>query len=218
MNVDIENLQLILEKDACKKNGGMCESYNYCKFCKEPRKIFKSSNTPCADAYIDMKKITDLLKKRKFNKEYIESTKERIKIWEQELNKNWDNEEYLNEWFFDMKKGDNFGMPKSTGDFPLEIEFFDRESIRNKIKKIIQIEKERLNSVKFEYLKLENAINKLNEKENFIIECRYGLTKLNINDTLTSYNRKYEANITLDILKKKIAKIKRKIYEKMYKI
>jgi len=78
--INKNELQYVLEKDACKKNGGMCESYNYCKFCAEPKRIFRKSDTPCADAYIDMKDITKMLKNHIKDKEYIEVNTKKIEI------------------------------------------------------------------------------------------------------------------------------------------
>ena len=48
-----KQVQRLLEISARKRNGGICESYEYCKFCAEPTKIYRNSDTPCADAYFD---------------------------------------------------------------------------------------------------------------------------------------------------------------------
>ncbi len=217
MEINKVKLQDLLEKQAIKRNRGMCESYNYCQFCKEPKEINRISDTPCADAYIDMKKITNLLKKRKEHKEYIEITSEKIDLWEKELEKYWDDEVFLNSWYGELRQVDTFGMPKSTGNYTFEMEIIEKEKIRKKIKDFINLERDRLKSVKIEYFELEEAINSLDEKDRFIIECRYGDMKLNIDDTIVSYYKKYENILSIDQIKKKIACIKRKIYKKMYK-
>ena len=49
---DIKSLQALLERIACKTNGGCCESYNYCKFCREPKCFVRKSDTPCAEAFL----------------------------------------------------------------------------------------------------------------------------------------------------------------------
>lgn len=49
---DIEQLQQVLETVALKSNRGVCETYNYCDFCKEPTCIVRKSKTPCADAFL----------------------------------------------------------------------------------------------------------------------------------------------------------------------
>lgn len=48
----LEIMQKILEKQAVDINTGICESYNICKYCNDKKKIFKKSDTPCAEAYI----------------------------------------------------------------------------------------------------------------------------------------------------------------------
>lgn len=47
-----EHLQSLLGDLATKQNGGICEYYNYCKYCKEPQSIVRQSKTPCADAFL----------------------------------------------------------------------------------------------------------------------------------------------------------------------
>ena len=216
--INKNELQYVLEKDACKKNGGMCESYNYCKFCAEPKRIFRKSDTPCADAYIDMKDITKMLKNHIKDKEYIEVNTKKIEIWKNELYSRWDDEYLLDGWFKDLKTIDTFGMPKGTNyDSYIENEIINKEKIRNKIKEFIKLEEERLNNVITRYNKIEKAIDKLNEKDKFIIDCRYGEMGLNINDTITSFYKKYGVFLTIDQIKKKIAGIKKQIYKKMYK-
>lgn len=49
---DKNSLQDILESIAMKANGAQCQSYNYCKYCAEPKNILRKSTTPCADAYL----------------------------------------------------------------------------------------------------------------------------------------------------------------------
>ena len=49
---DMESLQSVLEQIALKTNGGICESYNYCPYCKEPQCIVRTSSTPCAEAFL----------------------------------------------------------------------------------------------------------------------------------------------------------------------
>lgn len=49
---DKDSLQSVLEQIALDTNDGVCESYNYCQFCTEPRCIIRKSKTPCADAFI----------------------------------------------------------------------------------------------------------------------------------------------------------------------
>ena len=48
----LASLQAILERIARKSNGGTCETYNYCKYCKEPNCFNRKSETPCADAFL----------------------------------------------------------------------------------------------------------------------------------------------------------------------
>lgn len=50
-----KELQNSLEAAAVKQNGGECETYHYCRSCKERRKLKRDSETPCADAVIRMK-------------------------------------------------------------------------------------------------------------------------------------------------------------------
>jgi hypothetical protein len=217
--MDKNVLQEILEREACRKNGGMCESYNYCKFCKEPKIIDRISDTPCADAYIDMKDVTNVLKKHQDDKEYIKVNTEKIKIWRKELNEKWNDDDYLNEWYSDLKSCDTFGMPKRKGGVysVLENETINRENIRKKISDFIELEEERLRGVKRRYYILEKALDSLSEKDRFIIDCKYGKSKLSFNDTILSYKKKYNHEFSIDQIKKKMAVIKRKIFEKICK-
>lgn len=48
-------IQEELEKKAVLRNKGICTSYDYCDYCAEPEKIYRTSLTPCADAYLKMK-------------------------------------------------------------------------------------------------------------------------------------------------------------------
>ena len=48
---NIEELQQILENVAICSNGGQCGTYNYCMYCKEPHKIVRRSDFPCAEAF-----------------------------------------------------------------------------------------------------------------------------------------------------------------------
>ena len=49
---DKESLQAVLEGIAMKTNHAACQSYNYCKYCAEPQKFLRQSETPCADAFL----------------------------------------------------------------------------------------------------------------------------------------------------------------------
>jgi hypothetical protein len=49
---DKQSLQAVLERMARRSNGGVCESYNYCQHCEEPKCIIRKSNFPCADAFL----------------------------------------------------------------------------------------------------------------------------------------------------------------------
>ena len=217
--MDKNVLQEILERKKKKKNGGMCESYNYCKFCKEPKIIDRIGDTPCADAYIDMKDVTNMLKKHQDDKEYIKVNTEKIKIWRKELNEKWNDDDYLNEWYSDLKSCDTFGMKKRKGGVysVLENETINRENIRKKISDFIELEEERLRGVKRRYYILEKALDSLSEKDRFIIDCKYGKSKLSFNDTILSYKKKYNHEFSIDQIKKKMAVIKRKIFEKICK-
>lgn len=220
MRIDKENLQNILEREACKKNRGMCESYNYCDFCKEPQNIYRSSNTPCADAYIDMKSISKRLQNMISDKEYIEVNEEKIKIWKKEFQEKWNDEKFLQEWYLDLNREDNFGMPKAKNKLyssPIDNEIIERDNVRQLIRKFIETEEGRLKTVKREYFELVNAIDKLNDKEKFLVQCRYGDMKLNLQDTIVSFNKKFNQEYTLDGIKNKMSNIKKKIYKNLKK-
>lgn len=49
---DRASLQSLLEYLARNSNTGVCESYNYCEFCEQPREFCRRSETPCADAFL----------------------------------------------------------------------------------------------------------------------------------------------------------------------
>lgn len=217
--MDKNVLQEILEREACRKNGGMCESYNYCKFCKEPKIIDRISDTPCADAYIDMKDVTDMLKKHTEDKKYIKVNSDKIKIWKKQLKEKWNDDDFLNEWYSDLNSNDTFGMPKKKGGTYsiLEKEILHRENIRKKILIFIELEEERLRGVKRRYYILEKALESLSEKDKFIIDCKYSKTKLSYNDTIISYKKKYGHEFTIDQIKKKMADIKKQIFKKICK-
>lgn len=213
-----KQVQRLLERSACSRNGGICESYEYCKFCAEPDTIFRNSETPCADAYYDLKRVNKMIKEYYKNREYVKVGQERIKIWEKEFNKHYNDEEYLAEWYDTLKVNDTFGMPKAKGMYisPIEKEYERRSNIRNKIKKIISIEKDRVNSTKIEVEILTKVFSKFDNKEEFIL--RLLLESYKMPDILLSYEKQYNKLYSETGMKKKISAIKKKIWINFKKI
>lgn len=209
-------IQELLEKDACKKNGGICESYEYCRFCKEPKKLYRTSNTPCADAYIDLKDITNSLKRYKENKEYIKIAKQRVVIWRNELNTK-DPDELL-DWFSDLKKTDTFGMPKGKGAYisPDELKVLGTEHIRERILYFIKAEESRIFSVELDVAKVEYGLNRLSNEERFIIECRH-FENMTISDIVDSYIKLFQKGIAEETIRNKILIAKKKLLQNFKK-
>jgi hypothetical protein len=54
-----DRLQNDLELKGIKINGGICNSYNICEYCKAKGNSRTDSKTPCADALLDMEKTLD---------------------------------------------------------------------------------------------------------------------------------------------------------------
>lgn len=214
-----EKVQHLLERQACKSNGGVCESYSYCKFCKEPKNFVRESSTPCADAYIDMSYITNLLKNYKENKEKIAIIKERINLWKRIQQEHAEDLEYLTDWFLDLKKSDTYGMPKAIGMYisTVEEKTIKKEEINNTIYKFIKIQEERNKTLTWEINKLEKAIKNLKEEERFILDCKYLEMHLKTKDIIVSVYNTYKKTYGTEAIKKKIASIKRKIYKNMQK-
>lgn len=216
---DKEKIQNLLEKQACKRNGGICESYSYCKFCKEPESFSRKSNTPCADAYIDMSHVTSLLKNYRENKETVEIVKDRIKLWKKVQQEHADDLEYLTDWFLELKREDTYGMPKPKGAYisTLDEQVIKKEEINTIIYKFIKLAEERNDTLIRELNKLEKAIKGLKEEERFILNCKYLEMNLKTADIITSVYNAFKKTYSAEALKKKIASIKKKIYKNMQK-
>lgn len=215
---DKKEVQRLLEKSACKRNGGICESYEYCKFCKEPTAINRDSETPCADAYYDLKKVNKMIREYYNNIKYVEIGQERIKIWEKELNNHYYDEEYLAEWYGTLKTSDTYGMPKAMGMYisPVEKEQEQKENARAKIKKIIKIEKERIENKDIETKILTKVFEKFEGKDEFILKLL--LENYKMPDILLSYERSYGKLYSEKGMKNRIALIKKKIWTNFKKI
>lgn len=204
-----EKIQLLLEAEACKKNGGMCESYEYCKFCEQPKKINRTSNTPCADAYMNLKDITKQLNNYQENKEYIKTSSDRINLWKIALNSKKEEDLWI---LFDTSEPIDLGMPRAKNKIssPIESELNKREITREMVKVWINREEEKLNCIKRDVYKLEDIFKVLKEEEMFLIECKY-FDKLKYSDIEVSYENEFKKCINNDALRKKLLRIKEKI-------
>lgn len=213
-----KQIQKLLEKSACKRNGGICESYEYCRFCEEPTEIFRNSDTPCADAYFDLKSVNKMIKEYYTNIEYVKTGQERIKIWEKEFNKHYSDNDYLAMWYDDLIKSDNYGMPKKQGTYssPVEIEAIKRENVRYKIKEFIVKEKERVSNKKNEIEILSKVFKQFKDKEKFILDLL--LDKYKLSDIMLSYEKKYNRLYSEKAMKNKIIIIKKKIWKNFKKL
>lgn len=171
MNKELDKyeLQTILEAMATKSpSHGMCEEYNYCTYCAEPKSFIRKSNTPCADAYIDMKDINEMLKNYVNNKAKISSIKERLQMWTNAL----ESDDLM---FIDVPES-IIGMPRAkypTIKSPIERELEYKEMDKEKIKEMINSEKSRLFLLERQIRKLDIAFSVLPERDMFLIECKY---------------------------------------------
>jgi len=213
-----EQVQKLLERSACSRNGGICQTYEYCKFCAEPETLFRNSETPCAEAYYDLKRLNKMIKEYYKNKDYVKIGQERIKVWEKELNNHYYDDEYLAEWYDTLKVNDTFGMPKAKGLYisPIEQETERRDGVRRKIKQIIKLEKDRINTIKIEVDILSEVFKMFNDKEEFILELL--LHNYKMTDILLSYEKQYNKLYSEQGMKKKISVIKKKIWINYKKI
>ena len=216
--IDKTQVQSMLERSAIKRNGGMCETYSYCKFCKEPTVMCRESDTPCADAFVDMKRVNQMLKNYYSNIEYVNAGQFRIQIWEETFNERYYDEEYLAEWYGELKKEDTFGMPKAKGMYisPVEVQAQKRNNIREKIKDFIQKEKDRVNGVKTEVEILKQVFITFNEKDKFILDLI--LDKYTIANIIVSYEKMYGKSYSEKAMKNKVGVIKKKIWKKFKEI
>lgn len=199
-----EKIQDKLEKYACKRNGGMCESYEYCKFCKEPKEMYRKSMTPCADALLDMKDINKMLKNYLINKAKIATLYERIDAWNRAL----ENDENV---FIDIPES-TLGMPKARNRMysPVEDEAIKNEMNRRQALEMIKNAKSEKFALESEVKKIEIAFKALSDREMFIIECRY-FDAMNWYEIEDAYNKKFNKIVTDKRLMNKIADIKNKI-------
>lgn len=200
-----EKIQKVLEKEACKRNGGMCESYEYCRFCTEPKEMYRNSITPCADALLDLKDINTMLKNYMSNKAKIATINDRIETWNRAL------EDDTN--IFEDVSESTLGLPHSNKiTSPVESQAIQNEMNRKKVLEMIKTEKSKLFVLENEVRKLDIVFSILSEKEMFLIECRY-FSNMNWQDIENSYNLKYNKTITEKRLRNKIAILKTKMLE-----
>lgn len=204
MKINKEELQKILEKKAVKKNGGMCESYEYCKFCKESQTINRKSITPCADALLTLKDINTMLKSYIKNKAKIATIAERINVWEKAL------DEGVN--IFMKVPESTLGMPRAKNKInsPIEDIVLNEEMNEKQVKEMIKIEKNKKTALEYEVRKLDIAFSILNEKDMFLIECKY-FENMDWVDIENSYNNTFKKVLTVKGLKNKMTNIKLKI-------
>ncbi|MDO4282362.1 MAG: hypothetical protein Q4D02_01885 [Clostridia bacterium] len=202
--INKEKIQYKLEKEAVKRNGGMCESYEYCKFCEEPKSFNRKSRTPCADALLTLKDINDMLKNYMKNKAKVSTIKERINNWE-------NNKDILD--FVDVPEY-NLGMPRAKNKIsnPIENQVIYKEMNKKQVEELIEIEKSKLFSLEREVKKLENAFSILSDKEMFLIECRY-FENRSWENVEYNFNRKFKMKSTKKRLQNQIADIKKKILD-----
>lgn len=207
MELSNEQIQNILENRAVSSaSHGMCEAYDYCKFCEDPTSFKRKSDTPCADAYKDMQNINKMLKRYLPNKAKISTIKERIKIWEEAIN----SDELA---ILDVPET-NFGMPKAKYRIssPIEKEIEYKELDRKQIKELIKKEKSKLFGIEAEVKNLDIAFSVLPQKDIFLIECKY-FENMNWCDIENAYNKKYNKNITEKRLRNKMTSIKKLILD-----
>ncbi len=199
-----EEIQEKLEKEALKCNGGMCESYSYCKFCKEPRKMKRESSTPCADALLDMKDINHMLKNYMNNKAKIATLSERIDVWNRALEEN--------ENIFTNVSESTFGMPKSKNRIysPVESQALRNELNHRQAEELIKIAKSERIALEIEVRKLEVAFSTLSPKDVFLVECKY-YENMDWHDIEISYNKNFNKDLTQKRLQNKLSNIKKKI-------
>jgi hypothetical protein len=203
-------IQKELEFAAVQQNTGICESYSYCRFCKEPKKVLRNSMTPCADAYLDLKDITIKIENYKDNKEYIEVAKERIELWVVALNSTDEDELWK---LFDSSESVDLGMPKAKYKLssPIESELIKKEITREQVKTWIQREQEKLDSTRKEVYSLERAFKQLKDDEMFLVECKCW-DKMKWKDIVSSYEIKYNKKIDDTVLRRRLVRIKEKIH------
>lgn len=145
---------------------------------------------------------------------------ERIRIWTDVIENN--NTDKILEIFSDTPE-DTFGMPKAKyrKTSPVEVELFKKEDSISTIKKIINKERDIVVSMEYRISRIEIGLNALTEEERFIINCKYieNMRWEHIEDAYNSKFRKKRNNgVTDKILQNKTIKIKRKLYELLYKI
>lgn len=145
-----EQIQKELEQKACCMNEGICGSYFYCRFCKQPKRLLKNSKTPCADAYLDRKDINVRLK-------------------------NYRNQKLKLEW-------------------EREISLHNREQLQQSIQC------------------LENAIEKLNTKDRFLVLSRY-VSQKSWKAVKDSYNQKFRTGVTEKRLRFRMCVIKKQLLQ-----
>ena len=202
-----ETLQKALEQSALQSGTrGMCEAYDYCKFCKEPTSFIRRSDTPCADAYVSMQNINKMLKRYLTNKAKISTIKERIKIWKNAL----ESDEIV---ILDVPET-TLGMPRAKYRItsPVEKEVEYKELDRKKIKEMIREEQSKLFILETEVNKLDIAFSVLPQKDMFLIECKY-FENMNWRDIEEAYNKKYNKKVTEKRLRNKMTSIKKLILD-----
>lgn len=203
--MDKNVLQEILEQRALKgATKGMCEAYDYCDFCEEPTSFLRRSSTPCADAYLNMKDINNMLKNYMTNKAKIATIKDRLEIWYKAIK----SEDIM---FIDVPES-TLGMPKPKYKIssPVEKEIEYKEMDKKKIEEMIKSEESRLYSLERNIRKLDIVFNILPERDMFLIECKYfeNMSWMEIED---NYNNKYKKKITEKRLRNKMSDIKKQI-------
>lgn len=202
--INKEMLQYKLEREAIKQNGGICESYAYCRFCKEPKSFNRKSPIPCAEALLDLRDINDMLKKYMSNKMKITTMKERIKRWEEGIGK---------EEFIDVPVS-NFGMPRAKNRIssPVENQVIYQEMNERQVREMIRREKSKLSVLEQEVRKLDIAFECLSSAEMFLLECRYFLN-LSWHDIENNFNQEFHTEVTEKRLKNRITSIKKKLLD-----
>jgi len=211
MELSKEQLQKELEFAAVQQNTGICETYSYCRLCKElkTKTLYLNSETPCADAYLDLQEITAKLKSYKENKEYIKIAVERINLWTIALNSK--DKDKLAE-LFDSSEAIDLGMPRAEGKIssPIESELQKHEITREMVKMWITREQSKLDGIRIEVNQLKRIFKKLKEEDMFIIECKC-FDNLKWTDTQISYQNKFKKHLDESVLRKRLARIKEKI-------
>ncbi len=207
-----EKLQTKLEKEAVKRNKGMCDSYEYCEYCKDKEGVARATNTPCADAYNLCKQLEDKLKSYKQKKAYIETLRLRINLYKQALSSTSD--EMIDDMFDDTPES-TLGMPKAKYRIssPTEQILIKKELKRQTVEEWVRIEQNRLSSAEYDIKKIDNALNSLEANEYFIITAKY-IHKMSIEGITEEYNYKYlkEGRDVLEsAIRKRIERVKKKI-------